>query len=355
MKKMLLTAALAAAVAGTSATASAQQRQKRDPDVNKTLQRAYPGAQTEVQGVEEINGVKVHNVSVKDKGGASSTAQVTEFGDFLSYGVPQQSPQLTKEITEHVGQLFQSKPSDIQLFRKTHYLVDVPVQSKSGRGKQQAYQIVLDPVGRVLDIRDAAEAEAAKMASAEVLKDEKLAKQLEQMARERYLGAESKLQRLSVSKVPDYYEVDIGASAVTLNKEGQVLQTREDVPGKDLPLPVRQAVDQLVKSSLRAQRVEEEYFQFMQQSGTGNQVVVKMRPDGNIIDVTNQQAQQEEQAVTAKHKQGAAGKGGAGTGANAGGEGDAAGAAGAKQKPANPNAPAGAADRAAQRARDQAK
>jgi hypothetical protein len=282
------------------------QRQKRDPDVNKTLQRAYPGAQTEVQGVEEVNGVKVYNVNVKDKGG-SSTAQVTEFGDFLNYGAPQHSPQLTKQITDEVGQLFQSKPSDIQLFRKTQYLVDVPVQRQSGGGgKQETYQIVLDPVGRVLDIRDTAEANAAKMASADVVKDEKLAKQLEKIARERYLGNDSKLERLSVSKVPDFYEVDDGASAVTLNKDGQVLQTREDVQGKDLPLPVRQAVDQLVKSSSRAQRVEEEYFQFTQQSGTGNQVVVKMRPDGNIIDVVNQQAEQEDQAVTAKHKQGGA-------------------------------------------------
>src|SRR5215213_3721069 len=95
MRKTLLSAALAASVCMTSA-ASFAQTQKRDPDVQKTLQRAYPGAQTQVMGAEEVNGVKVFNVNVADKAGAASTAQVTEFGDFLLYGAPQHAPELTK-------------------------------------------------------------------------------------------------------------------------------------------------------------------------------------------------------------------------------------------------------------------
>ncbi len=303
MRKLLVTAALAA---GMCASTTGFAQGKRDPDVNKTLQRAYPGAQTQVMGTEQINGVKVFNVNITDKAGAASTAQVTEFGDFLIYGAPQHSPELTKMITEEVGQLFQSKPSDIQLFRKTYYLIDVPVKRQGDGGKQENYQMQLDPVGRVLDIRDAAEADAAKMAGSDVVKDAKLGKKLEQTARERYLGTEAKLQRLSQSKVRGFYEVDVGASAVTLNEGGQILQIREDVQGKDLPLPVRQALEQLVKSSSRAQRVEEEYFQFTQQSSTGNAVLVRMRPDGNVMQVVNTQAEQEEAAVVAKQKKGGA-------------------------------------------------
>jgi opacity protein-like surface antigen len=299
MKKLLLTAALATSVCATAGATFAQS--KRDPDVQKTLQRAYPDAQTHVTGAEQVNGVKVFNVNIADKSGNPSNAQVTEHGDFLIYGAPQRSAELTKLIQDNVGQMFQSKPSDIQLFRSTSYLIDVPVQGQ----KNQTYQIRLDPVGRVLDIQDAKKT-AAERPSEQKPADEKVAKQLEQVARDRYIGKEPQLQRVTQSDVPGFYEADFKGAAVTLNEQGQILQIREDVQGKELPLPVRQALEQLVKSSTRAQRIEEEYFQFTQQSPTGNAVTVKMRPDRDIIDVVNSQAQQEEQAVVAKHKQGAA-------------------------------------------------
>jgi hypothetical protein len=301
MKKLLLTAALAAGVCVSGVTFG---QSKRDPDVQKTLQRAYPGAQTQVMGNETVNGVKVFNVNIADKQGGASTAQVTEFGDFLIYGAPQRSPELTKMIQDNVGQMFQSKPSDIQLYRSTSYLIDVPI---TGGKKQQSYQIRLDPVGRVLNIRDAQAAAAARPSELPALKDDAKVKQLEKIARERYIGEEPKLQAIRESQVPGFYEADFMGAAVTLNDQGQILQIREDVKGNELPLPVRQALDQLVKSSTRAQRVEEEYFQFTQQSPTGNAVVIKMRPDGDIMQVVNTQAQQEEEAVVAKHKQ----KGGA--------------------------------------------
>jgi hypothetical protein len=350
MKHLLLTAAL---TAGVCVTAPSFAQSKRDPDVNKTLQRAYPDTRTTVAGSETINGVKVYNVQVEDKRG-SSTAQVTEHGDFLFYGVPQREQQFMKSLQAGGdaggagGGLFQGKMGEAQVYRSTSYLIDAPAQGKKG----QTYQIRIDPVGRVLDIIDAKQ--AAGQSSGERKKaDDATAKKLEQIARERYAGKDAQLQRVTESDVEGFYEVDFKGVAVTMNDQGQVLRVREDVVGKEMPLPVRQTTDQLVKAASRAQRVEEEYLQFTQQSQTGNQVVVKMRPDGDILDVVNVQAAQEEQAQTAKHKQAPAGKSGAGAGAGA--DTDAAGTAGAKTKAPNPNAPAGAADRAAERAKDQAK
>jgi len=300
MKSVLLIPALAAAM-----SVSAFAQQKRDPDVQKTLQRAYPGAQTQVMGAEEVNGVKVFNVNIADKTGAPSTAQVTEFGDFLIYGAPQHAPELTKLITSNVGQMFQSPPSDIQLFRRTSYLIDVPVQGENK--KQQTYQISLDAVGRVLNITDAEAVRAAQKSSQkQETKDKEQIKKLEQVARDRYVGKDAELQRVTQSDVPGFFVADFKGAAVTLNDQGQILQIREDVAGKDLPLAVRQALEQLVKSSTRAQRVEEEYFQFSEKNAKGNAFVVKMRPDGEIMGVTNSEVQQEEQAVTAKAKQPAA-------------------------------------------------
>jgi len=349
MKQLLLTAALAA---GVCATAPSFAQSKRDPDVNKTLQRAYPDTRTTVAGTETINGVKVYNVQVEDKRG-SSTAQVTEHGDFLFYGVPQREQQFMQALQAGGDAggggagLFQGKMGEAQVYRSTSYLIDAPAGKKG-----QTYQIRIDPVGRVVDIIDARQA-APKGSGERKKADEATAKKLEQIARERYAGKDAELQRVTESDVAGFYEVDFKGIAVTLNDQGQVLRVREDVVGKEMPLPVRQTTDQLVKAASRAQRVEEEYLQFTQQSQTGNQVVVKMRPDGDILDVVNVQAAQEEQAQTAKHKQAPAGKSGAGAGAAA--DTDAAGTSGAKTKAPNPNAPAGAADQAAKRSKDAAK
>ena len=296
MKHLLLTAALATGMCVTSPIFA---QSKRDPDVNKTLQRAYPDTRTQVTGTETINGVKVFDVKVEGKQG-TSTAQVTEHGDFLYYGVPKQEKAYTQSIQTGVGKMFQGKAGDVQLYRSTSYVVDAPVEGKQG----QTYQIRIDPVGRVIDVKDAKDV-AAQRPSQQKDVDEGKAKKLEQIARDRYIGKEKELQRVVESEVPGFYEVDFKGAAVTLNEEGRILRIREDMMGVDMPLPVRVTTDQLVKAASRAQRVEEEYLQFTQQSETGNQVVVKMRPDGDILDVVNIQAQQEEQAQTAKHKQGA--------------------------------------------------
>jgi len=289
-------------LAMTLCAGAALAQAKRDPDVQKTIERAYPGAQSQVMGNETINGVKVYNVNIANKQG-SSTAQITEFGDFLLYGAPQKETDSTKQmLTGNVGQLFQNQPSDVQKFRSTSYLIDVPVQAKGK--EEQTYQIRFDAVGRVLDILTPEEVRGAqKSAQRQQVKDDKVAKQLEQIARDRFVGKEAALQQITQSDVPGFYEVDLKGAAVTLNEQGQVLRLREDVEAKELPKPVLQAIDQLVKRSVRGQRVDEEYFQFTQQSPTGNAVVVKMRPDGDIIDVVNTQARQEEEAVVAKHKQ----------------------------------------------------
>ena len=349
MKQLLLTAAL---TAGMCVSAPSFAQSKRDPDVNKTLQRAYPDTRTQIAGTETINGVKVFNVQVEDKRG-SSTAQVTEHGDFLFYGVPQREQQFMQALqagggADGGGGLFQGKAADAQVYRSTSYLIDAPAQGKKG----QTYQIRIDPVGRVLDIIDAKQA-AGQNSGERKKADEATAKKLEQIARERYAGKDAQLQRVTESDVAGFYEADFKGIAVTLNDQGQVLRVREDVVGKEMPLPVRQTTDQLVKAASRAQRVEEEYLQFTQQSQSGNQVVIKMRPDGDILDVVNVQAAQEEQAQTAKHKQAPAGKSGPGAGAKA--DTDAADTAGARTKVPNPNAPAGAADRAAERSKDAAK
>src|SRR5215475_2690649 len=86
---------------------------KRDPDV-----------ETQAVSSREINGVKVNIVDVKTKDG-DTQAQVTQYGDFLVYGLPRgkEGPymQVVRKNTEGV---LKDPPTDVKVFRQTTYVVD---------------------------------------------------------------------------------------------------------------------------------------------------------------------------------------------------------------------------------------
>lgn len=310
MKKLLLTAALTAGLCAGNALA---QNSERDPDVDQALQRAYPDIPTEVQGVETVNGVKVFNITIKSKAGESS-ARVTEYGDFLNYGSAQQSKALSQMLTQNASGLFKSTPSSIELYRATNYFVDIPVSAaqapKSADQKAPAeygYRVRFDAVGRVLDIQNPEEVHGEySRFSGERVEDEALAKRITEHARQ-YIG---KGEINGVFKAPEegYYVVDtkgIGTS-VTINDEGQILSYRRQVTGTELPLPVRQAIENMFTDARRSYKGEDAYFQFQQQAQTGNEVTVKMRPNGEILEVNNAEAAQEAKAAAEKQKGGSA-------------------------------------------------
>src|SRR3954463_10663242 len=89
MRKSWSRIALASALAlGTAAPSLyAAKKKKQESEVQKALKDAYPDAQTEITNTSEVNGVKVYDVKVTTKTG-ESTAQITDYGDFLMYGVP---------------------------------------------------------------------------------------------------------------------------------------------------------------------------------------------------------------------------------------------------------------------------
>src|SRR5690348_3527962 len=121
MKKMFLTSLLAAGLvigAGSNVAHAAKQK-KQESEVDKALKEAYPDAQTKITGSKDINGVKVYDVDVKTKQGESN-AQVTEYGDFLSYGVPHEYSAIRDLIQKDVGGVFKSTPQDIEMFRVTN-------------------------------------------------------------------------------------------------------------------------------------------------------------------------------------------------------------------------------------------
>src|SRR5688500_13267666 len=111
MKKQILCSVIATGmmVGLSSGVAEAAKPKKQESEVQKSLKAAYPDAETQITGTNDVNGVKVHDVSVKTKDG-ESTAQVTEYGDFLMYGVPHEYGSIRRAIQQDIGGVFKSTP-----------------------------------------------------------------------------------------------------------------------------------------------------------------------------------------------------------------------------------------------------
>src|SRR5262245_27903922 len=60
----------------------------RNKDVAAALRKEFPDATTEITKTTDVNGVKVHQVHVKLKDGTTSTATITDYGDFILIGEP---------------------------------------------------------------------------------------------------------------------------------------------------------------------------------------------------------------------------------------------------------------------------
>jgi len=299
MKKMILCSVLATGLmVGAASVADAAKAKKQESEVDKALKQAYPDAETKVTGSNDVNGVKVYDVTVKTKSGESN-AQITEYGDFLMYGVPHEYSAIRKSIEEDVGGVFKSKPEDIEMFRTTNYFVDF----KGPKNKD--FTARFDAVGRLLDVQNTAEMkqETAEAKKGQAIKDEDTVKKATQYVKRELPNAEVE-SVYAAPEGPDFWHVATkGGGEVIVNKEGQVYSLREPIQKEDFPEPVAKTIQGLFTAPIQSlQRGEEEYYQFNQQSQQGQPIVVKMRPNGDILDVHNPQAIQDEQAQQAKSK-----------------------------------------------------
>jgi len=310
MKKQILCSFLATGlmVGFTAGVAEAAKPKKEESEVQKSLKAAYPDAETKITGTADVNGVKVHDVTVKTKDG-ESTAQVTEYGDFLMYGVPHEYGSIRRAIQQDIGGVFKSTPEDIEMYRVTNYFVDF----KPPKGKP--FTARFDAVGRLLDIESTEAAQAKGQSAGDDQKKQ------QQQAGER-ITDESKVARATKyakRELPDreveavYWSPEQGEGFVRValkgggdiivNQEGQVYSIRQKIDKEEFPEPVAKTIQGIFTAPIaNLYRGEYEYYQFSQQSQQGSPIVVKMRPNGDILDVQNQEAQQSEQAVQAKSK-----------------------------------------------------
>ena len=301
MRKVIVSSMLALSMA--VGTASAAKQPKQENEVTKALKDRYPDAQTQINGSHDVNGVRVFDVKVTNKMG-DSTAQITNYGDFLMYGVPHEYGNIESAINNQVSGLFKSKPDDVDMYRVTNYYVDF----KNPNGK--TFTARFDAVGRLLDIYnqgqtpDDVAATAAKGSNSQQVTDKASLDKAASYAK-RELGKD--VQVASVTKSSDengFWVVALqDGGQLIVNPGGQVYSLREPITKDEFPEPVAKTIQSIFNATIdKLWRGEYEYYQFNEQSQTGTPIVVKMRPNGDILEVQNTAAQQDEQASQAKSK-----------------------------------------------------
>lgn len=289
----------AVSVALLAAPVDAAKPKKQESEVQKSLKQAYPDAQTEIAATNEVNGVKVYDVKVTTKKG-QSTAQITDYGDFLMYGVPHEYGAIRSAIQKDIGGIFKSTPENIEMYRVTNYFVDF----KGPNNKN--FTARFDAVGRLLDLEtvDAAKSDAPAAPRGERVKDDATVRKIAEYVKREL--PEAQLEAVYPSGENDGFMVAAltGGGEVILNQEGQVYSLRQPITKDQFPDPVAKTIQGIFTAPIeKLARGEYEYYQFNQQSQQGSPIVVKMRPNGDILEVINAEAIEQEKAQQAKSKQ----------------------------------------------------
>ncbi len=270
---------------------------KRDPDVDRTLKREYPDAQTQVTNVRQVNGVKVSFVNVTTKDG-QATAQVTEHGDFLSYGLPRSKEGSYMQVLQkNTEGLFKEAPSDVRVFRQTQYVVDMPgAQDKS-------YQATFDAVGRLTDMTNQRDIERHLTAEKQTPASGADADAAQKFAKQYF--PEIEVEGLFKSDAGEnIYNVKTTTGNVAVSNTGQLYSVRELIKQEEMPKPVADAVAAMFKADKinKVYRNEFEYYQFSETTPAGEPVTIRMRTNGDIVKVITPSADQEN-ATLATEKQ----------------------------------------------------
>lgn len=271
----------------------------RNKDVAAALRQRYPDATTEIVKTDTINGVKVHRVEIRDKQG-QSTALITDTGDFLLSGMPGQFDKLPS--TARAAQaLFKAKPQDVEMYSATSYWVDMDVDGKT-------YRVRLDPLGRIRDIANPKEYEAADVTQYPRAGD--VGSKIGDLAK-KHLDEPGEVR--GVYKDPQmegFYAVllekDGRNQLVFLDENDNVYATRTEIDRKDLPGAVTDTLERMFDTGKirRAFRGDVQYTQWTTSNAAGQTVTFKVRPNGDIMEVRSAAAEQEEEAVTAAAKVG---------------------------------------------------
>lgn len=287
-------------------TAGAQQA---PPAVEQAVKRVYgpEGAQTKLLRSYEINGVKVNEFEVSNQFG-TSYALITDDGNYLTSGIPHNPKIIAGPVSATIARLFANKPAQVKVFTVTNFLVDLQNQGAEGEAKED--RLTFDAVGQLKDIRNQGQlTHTENVMGKEKVTDQTDTNRMQTMA-DRFFGKGSTIQ--GIYREPNeknFFVVQLttpqGAKYSVETDGNNVFSRREDITENDLPQPVKSALNEMFggKKVVRAFRRRYEYWQFPVTAGS-QQLTMRIGTNGDVLDVINHTAQQQESAQQAKFGEG---------------------------------------------------
>lgn len=285
-RNLIIGCVVASLLCGT--TAALAQRNKA---VDRALKAQYPDATTEVVGSRTINGVKVNEVRVKAKDG-ESTALITNDGDFIVSGTPVNPRTMPEAASRALSGLFKNNPTDVERNIATSYTTEVEAGGK-------LYALRFDPVGRLRDISNEAEIKAGDFSKTDASTSDR-ANKVREIATNRYEGSKVSEIHLYPPAGEGFYiatlDTDEGKVDIVANEAGIVYTQRQHLDREKLPAPVREQIEKMFAGAniKNAYRNTYDYYQFNTQSTGGDQVTIRVRPNGDIMSVANREVIEDE-------------------------------------------------------------
>ena len=285
MKRFLLSGFVIATLVCGNALAD------RNKAVDRALKAQYPDAKTEVTGSRTVNGVKVNEVKISTKDG-DSTALVTNEGDFILSGMAVNPKQMPQEASRALTGLFKDNPSDVERNIVTAYTTEIDAGGKR-------YALRFDPVGRLRDIQNEAEIKAGDLSKTDMSTSDR-ANKVRELATKRYDGAKVSEIHLYPPAGEGYYiatlDTEDGKVDFVANESGTVYSQREHLERDKLPAPIKQTIDRMFANAnvQKVYRTTYDYYQFNTQSTGGDQVTIRVRPNGDIMSVANREVIEED-------------------------------------------------------------
>jgi hypothetical protein len=308
--RSLMIGCLALALASGAAMAqreddrrSADDKGGRTEEIDRALKARYgKDATTEIIGAPTThNGVRVYPVRVRNKQG-ESTAMVTEYGDFHTSGLPSTFKGMP-EAVRNTRELFKSEPENAGQYVADGYYVDL-------QQGERLYRVRYDALGRLREIVQPEEVERFETTHFKKA-DESVAGRVQELA-ERRVPEGSKVRDVYLDPrnpgfyVAKYADPDNKEILIILDEQGNIYATRTEIDAGELPRPIRDSFTRMFDDGKMkyAYRTQFQFYQFDQEAPGGERVTFKVRPNGQIMDVSSVQAEEEDRAVQAKFREG---------------------------------------------------
>jgi len=269
--------------------------------VQRAAEKIYPDKTVTVEPYREMNGTPTFEAVIENrKGDVKNMTVITENGDVVMSSQRRTDGAPTPAVERVAKDLFNMPMDDYESVEQTFYFISTDLDGR-------AYQMKIDATGRIRDVQTERDLRLSDISGYEKASG---------ADRDAVIGFVNKWhdnakvgEAYQYQPIPGYYLVqyttgDGDPGEIILNRGGRVYQELTGIKEAALPKQVREAISESVKGAKiqSVMRGDLRYYEFERPAGDGT-LRLRIRPNGEIVQVLNQPTGEEDRAVTAGERQ----------------------------------------------------